>query len=74
MAALSESALTDVRWVLNYLTVSNGLELPFLDDKSREVLGRHYAEFGYTDQIKFFEDLSNRPLWTLLTIGLYLNG
>ena len=74
MAALSETAVTDIQWVVNYLTQSNGLERPFLDDKSREVLGRHYAAFGYTDQIKFLEDLNLRPIATLLGIGLTLNG
>lgn len=65
---LSDAASNDIAWVLEYLTNSNGLEKPQLDDKSIEVLARHYVELGYTSQLQFLEDFRDRPLWMLLNI------
>lgn len=72
MAALSAAAVADLQWVKDYLEKSNGLEIPFLDSKSLEVLARHYVEFGYTDQSKFLDEINSRPHWTWISIGLRL--
>jgi hypothetical protein len=74
MAALAQTVLDDFQWVIDYLQNSNGLERPTLDDKSREVISRHYAAMGYGSQRQFIEDLTLRPIWTFLSIAVRLGA
>lgn len=73
-ASISDAASSDIAWVVENVIKSGGLEKPQLDDKSIEVLARHYVELGYERQILFLEDLRDRPLWALVNSFLTLTA
>ena len=61
--ALTDPQKAILQQVIDYQ--SGNYEKP-LDAKSVELLTPLAATFGYTDQIKFQEDLLNKPFSTLL--------
>lgn len=63
---LTEAARNDIEFIVDYISTGNGLERPGLDDRCYDILARHYAVLGATDQNQFKQDLFNRPIWTLL--------
>lgn len=70
---LTARAKTDIQKVIADLVAENGLEKPNLAESQIELLSRNYAAYGYTAQIQFLEDLKERPVWTLLSLVIYLS-
>jgi hypothetical protein len=68
--SLSTEARESLEWIRDYLEASSAPESIPMPEEVATKISKHYAEFGFTGQIKLLEHLHDSPVLTLIKILL----
>ena len=72
--ALTNDEIVSLEWIRDYLEAAGAPDSIPMPEEVAHRLSKHYANFGYTSQIKLLDDLHDAPVLTLIKIILALDS